>query len=329
MQAAMRPLACALPVTVTSDWQLVLEPASTSNLPVCYMQHVEAAIHHAVRVIRQQAGRAIKHMRMPPHIAARANSIESSIDAHAGRRRAQLRTRQLQLLMIASHPASALDMMTSPLAHMWCSEFNSTRLVSAQLFLTPPLAIANGSAADRYLRPGMMQLAVPSEPQPHRNRADSGMVPAPAADASPCAEMQYLLPTQHANGTCGATPNPISSARGPCRLALAGIQTHPQGPPPATTASTLAARAGPGPSPSRSPTSPHQPAAGPHPHSDSASISRRWLHTGASVLAHIMPLAAAAGTPMPGMVLSPQAYRPGTGVLGPGKVPERAEMPGP
>ncbi len=61
----------------------------------------------------------------------------------------------------------------------------------------------------------------------------------------------------------------------------------------------------------------------------SESISFRWLHTGASVLAQIMPLAAAAGTPMPGMQESPQAYSPGTGVCGPGKLPLRAEMAGP
>jgi hypothetical protein len=45
-------------------------------------------------------------------------------------------------------------------------------------------------------------------------------------------------------------------------------------------------------------------------------------------------LAAAAGTPMPGMVLSPHTNSPGTGVLGPGQAPAAgeaglAEMPGP
>jgi hypothetical protein len=44
----------------------------------------------------------------------------------------------------------------------------------------------------------------------------------------------------------------------------------------------------------------------------------------------LMPLAAAAGTPMPGMVLSPHTKSPGTGVLGPGQpAPSRAEIAGP
>jgi hypothetical protein len=48
-------------------------------------------------------------------------------------------------------------------------------------------------------------------------------------------------------------------------------------------------------------------------------IMARWLHTGTSELAAIMPLAAAAGTPMPGMQLSPHTVRPGMGVWGPGQ----------
>lgn len=38
----------------------------------------------------------------------------------------------------------------------------------------------------------------------------------------------------------------------------------------------------------------------------SASSNLMWFHTGASVFAVIIPLAAAAGTPIPGMQLSPQ-----------------------
>ena len=38
----------------------------------------------------------------------------------------------------------------------------------------------------------------------------------------------------------------------------------------------------------------------------------RWSHTGTSVLAAIAPLAATAGTPMPGKVESPQQSRPVT-----------------
>jgi len=51
----------------------------------------------------------------------------------------------------------------------------------------------------------------------------------------------------------------------------------------------------------------------------------------ASLLASIQPyLAAAAGTPIPGMVESPHTYRPGTGVFGPGHPPPPdAEIPGP
>jgi hypothetical protein len=48
-----------------------------------------------------------------------------------------------------------------------------------------------------------------------------------------------------------------------------------------------------------------------------------------SVLAAIMPLAAAAGTPMPGMYESPHPYSPGSDVAGPGKEPVRAEIAGP
>mmetsp|Transcript_20184 Transcript_20184/g.56218 ORF Transcript_20184/g.56218 Transcript_20184/m.56218 type:complete len:83 (+) Transcript_20184:210-458(+) len=62
----------------------------------------------------------------------------------------------------------------------------------------------------------------------------------------------------------------------------------------------------------------------------SSSIIARCDQTLASVFAHIIPLAAAAGTPMPGIVESPQTYKPGTGVLGPGQPPPpEAEMPGP
>ena len=65
------------------------------------------------------------------------------------------------------------------------------------------------------------------------------------------------------------------------------------------------------------------------PYRPSVSSSCQWLHSGASVLAVIMPLAAAAGTPMPGWQLSPQRYSPGSGVEAPGKVALRAEMAGP
>ena len=41
------------------------------------------------------------------------------------------------------------------------------------------------------------------------------------------------------------------------------------------------------------------------------------------------PLAATAGTPMPGLVLSPQRSRPGNGVVCPGKVPFPADIAGP
>lgn len=62
----------------------------------------------------------------------------------------------------------------------------------------------------------------------------------------------------------------------------------------------------------------------------SSSIMRRCDHTGARLLAHIRPLAAAAGTPMPGIVESPHTYSPGMGVLGPGQpAPSRALMAGP
>lgn len=64
-------------------------------------------------------------------------------------------------------------------------------------------------------------------------------------------------------------------------------------------------------------------------YSPRASSSCQWLHTGASVLAAIMPLAAAAGTPMPGAHESPQRSRPGRGVPGPGKLLSAAEMAGP
>eukprot|EP00192_Tetraselmis_astigmatica_P015038 CAMPEP_0117681324 /NCGR_PEP_ID=MMETSP0804-20121206/18906_1 /TAXON_ID=1074897 /ORGANISM="Tetraselmis astigmatica, Strain CCMP880" /LENGTH=160 /DNA_ID=CAMNT_0005491043 /DNA_START=278 /DNA_END=760 /DNA_ORIENTATION=+ len=50
-----------------------------------------------------------------------------------------------------------------------------------------------------------------------------------------------------------------------------------------------------------------------------ASISCRCFPTGTSVLAQIIPEAAAAGTPMPGAVESPHTNNPSTGVFGPGK----------
>ena len=47
-------------------------------------------------------------------------------------------------------------------------------------------------------------------------------------------------------------------------------------------------------------------------------------------MAAIMPLAAAAGTPIPGIQLSPHTVKPGTGVLLPGQfAPPAAEMAGP
>ena len=47
------------------------------------------------------------------------------------------------------------------------------------------------------------------------------------------------------------------------------------------------------------------------------------------VLAHKIPDAATAGTPIPGMVLSPTLYKPLTGVCGPGNVPCPAAIAGP
>jgi hypothetical protein len=52
-------------------------------------------------------------------------------------------------------------------------------------------------------------------------------------------------------------------------------------------------------------------------HSPSAPSSSRCAPSGTSVLAHTAPLAATAGRPMPGKVESPQAYSPGSGVVGP------------
>ena len=47
------------------------------------------------------------------------------------------------------------------------------------------------------------------------------------------------------------------------------------------------------------------------------------------VFAHIIPDAATAGTPIPGMVLSPTRYNPFIGVLVLGNVPLPAAIPGP
>ena len=47
------------------------------------------------------------------------------------------------------------------------------------------------------------------------------------------------------------------------------------------------------------------------------------------VFAHKIPDAATAGTPIPGMVLSPTRYKPLTGVCGPGNVPFPAAIAGP
>ena len=64
-------------------------------------------------------------------------------------------------------------------------------------------------------------------------------------------------------------------------------------------------------------------------YSPSESSNFTWSHTLASVLAAIMPLAAAAGTPIPGAQLSPTRSKPGKFVLGPGNVESDAEIPGP
>lgn len=47
------------------------------------------------------------------------------------------------------------------------------------------------------------------------------------------------------------------------------------------------------------------------------------------VFAHKIPEAATAGTPIPGMVLSPTRYKPLTEVCGPGQVPLPAAIAGP
>lgn len=54
-----------------------------------------------------------------------------------------------------------------------------------------------------------------------------------------------------------------------------------------------------------------------------------WSHTLASVFAAIIPLAAAAGTPIPGAQLSPTLSKPGSAVFGPGNEAFEAEIPGP
>lgn len=68
-------------------------------------------------------------------------------------------------------------------------------------------------------------------------------------------------------------------------------------------------------------------------HNAIASNSFKWLHTSAKLFAAIIPLAAAAGTPIPGMHESPHTVKPGIGVLGPGQFPappgELADMAGP
>ena len=64
-------------------------------------------------------------------------------------------------------------------------------------------------------------------------------------------------------------------------------------------------------------------------YSPSESSSFTWSHTLASVFAAIIPLAAAAGTPIPGAQLSPTLSSPGRPVFGPGKLEFEAEIPGP
>lgn len=59
------------------------------------------------------------------------------------------------------------------------------------------------------------------------------------------------------------------------------------------------------------------------------SSSFKCWSSGMSALAARAPLAATAGTPMPGLVLSPQRYNPGKGVDWPGNVPFPAAMAGP
>lgn len=64
-------------------------------------------------------------------------------------------------------------------------------------------------------------------------------------------------------------------------------------------------------------------------YSPSESSNFTWSQTLASVFAAIIPLAAAAGTPIPGAQLSPTLNKPGRPVLGPGKLEFEAEIPGP
>lgn len=52
-------------------------------------------------------------------------------------------------------------------------------------------------------------------------------------------------------------------------------------------------------------------------HTSSASSKFQWSQTGTSVFAAMVPLAATAGSPIPGKVESPQQYSPGMGVAGP------------
>jgi len=60
-----------------------------------------------------------------------------------------------------------------------------------------------------------------------------------------------------------------------------------------------------------------------------ASRSCECLETGTSEFATIAPLAATAGTPIPGKVESPQHKSCGMGVEWPGKVPLPASIAGP
>jgi hypothetical protein len=61
-------------------------------------------------------------------------------------------------------------------------------------------------------------------------------------------------------------------------------------------------------------------------HSSKASSSCKWSHTGDKLLAAIIPLAAAAGTPIPGMQLSPHTVNPETGVVLPGQAAPLAAL---